>query len=358
MSPAMIGGAEARKLDTSLALRPPSIRGQLRFWARALAGGAGLTIQSVKNGENQLFGSIDAGSPIAVVSSPLNSPATNSIELFPHKDGKYVEDHSNDGQVKSLKNRHGEKIDRIIKDLKTETEMIDVDAKYVIRFAVRDPQHYPLEKLKSVVWTWLHLGSIGRRSRRGYGSLIWNPQEKDLLNYFIDFKPERDLVSTRSLANYLKTGLTKVFEIWSIPDSTSKRADTFGFFQLHSLDQVFVGRELCDSPGDCAKWENTRKSLQSRIHGFRGEKRLLPSELGTTLKTQTDEENELGYAKGNSRFASPVLWRLYQLQNGSYVPVMTWSPRFVHHLTRDTKMHDYLVQQLGFRASLAGGTLA
>ncbi|MBN1543747.1 type III-B CRISPR module RAMP protein Cmr1 [candidate division KSB1 bacterium] len=334
VSPAMIGGAEARKLDSSLALRPPSIRGQLRFWARALAGGAGLSGNYLHDAENKLFGSIQDGSPVLIRTMPLDLVDITNLELFPHKTSNASA------------------------GIRVPSDMIQLNSRYRIYFTIGTPHSYPIEKLKSVVWTWLHLGSIGRRSRRGYGSLIWNPQEKDLLKDFIDFDPQRDLVSTLSLANYLKTGLTKVFRVWEISNGTSERARAFDFFQLHSLDQVFVGCELCDSPDTCAKWENTRDSLQSWIHGFRYEKRLLHSVSSATMKTQPGEEKEMGYAQGSSRLASPMLWRLYRLQNGSVVPVLTWSPHSVHHLTRDTGMHDYLVQKLGFRTSLAEGTLA
>ena len=39
VSPAVIGGANSRSLDQPPTMRPPEIRGQLRFWMRALAGG-------------------------------------------------------------------------------------------------------------------------------------------------------------------------------------------------------------------------------------------------------------------------------------------------------------------------------
>ena len=58
VTPAMIGGAEARKLDNPPTLRPPSLRGHLRFWSRALGG---------EELARELWGSVDTGQRVRLL---------------------------------------------------------------------------------------------------------------------------------------------------------------------------------------------------------------------------------------------------------------------------------------------------
>lgn len=72
ISPMAMGGAETRKRDTCAewGLRPPSIKGIMRYWFRALAGGVmGTTVENVKRlleWEKAIFGSTERGSTFRI----------------------------------------------------------------------------------------------------------------------------------------------------------------------------------------------------------------------------------------------------------------------------------------------------
>ncbi|MCK6683904.1 MAG: hypothetical protein L6R30_16000 [Thermoanaerobaculia bacterium] len=201
-----------------------------------------------------------------------------------------------------------------------------------IRFRLPDPQLLP--RLRAVVWTWLHLGSIGRRARRGYGSLQWVPETGDLLSEFIDFKPEKDLASRDTLRTYLAKGLTKTLEIHPpmiVPDRV-----TGDWFRLQTPDQVFVGRELPDG------YDPAGGSTEQTLHGLAEDSRgHAHGELGSSAKP---------------RHASPMMWRVFRLATGKLVPVMTWSPLRTASVP-PSGLHDYLTSNLGISRSLAGNPL-
>src|SRR5512147_1727418 len=71
VTPLWIGGADARA-----ELRPPSVRGCMRFWFRALAGGLlGETLNEILRAESAVFGNTARASSVVVrlFGSPITS---------------------------------------------------------------------------------------------------------------------------------------------------------------------------------------------------------------------------------------------------------------------------------------------
>lgn len=329
VTPAMIGGATSRECDKPLTLRVPELRGMFRFWTRALGGAAFRTL------EEELWGSTRVGQRVTLRTIPVpgGTPSARppGTFLFPHKRGA----------------------------ARTATDMINIGARLKLQFNVPtiDVTHggrtEPLRVfLRAVVWTALHLGAVGRRSRRGYGSLQWvpTPQQGDLLTDFVEggFDPGSDLASAVSLEAYLQRGLTKVCSILGSPAAGPPPAGraSSDWFQLQHVDQVFIGRQLTAAYNGRAAGD-----MEDIIHG-----------CGPYNGRSIDlaERSQLGRAlpADGGRLASPMLWHIFQLQGRDYVPVMTWSPRDgVTSLTQGTGMYAYLTQRLGFANSLAGRAL-
>jgi CRISPR type III-B/RAMP module RAMP protein Cmr1 len=309
--PAIIGGANSRKLDTPLLLRPPAVRGMLRFWTRALAGGAGMSEAQMREIEGKLWGDTRYGQGIRILAPTSVFTKSAKMFLFPHKSTEQK---------------------------KSKTDMIQPDQEAVLRFGI--PPHVldEMNKIKAVVWTWLHLGSIGKRARRGYGSLLWMKEADDLLEGFVDFKLERDFASETALANYLKRGLAKVKSAWGAPIASASRS-TYDFYKLATIDQVFVGSQLREGRIILDAVTDNRGGVLELIHGSRASGR--GKELGNS----------------SPRLASPMMWRLFKLNTGGYVPVLTWSPREMSSLPAGSAIYGYLNGKLGFGNSLDGNPL-
>ena len=201
-----------------------------------------------------------------------------------------------------------------------------------LRFAVPDARLLPA--LQANVWLWLHLGAIGRRSRRGYGSLLWEPHEGDLLDGFLEQPFDRwsDLESPERLEAYLKRGIKAAFEALERPlaefrrstfSNPSKTAD----FTFHSLDQVFVGGEIL--PEEEAYWHVAR-STTGRLGPERGDSATsLESRLhGLAQDARGDELHRKQLGMGSSKPPSPMIWRVFPMPTADdgHTVVMTWSP--------------------------------
>jgi hypothetical protein len=311
VTPAMIGGAMARQCDDPPTLRPPSLRGHLRFWSRALGG---------KKLADELWGDVDSGQRVRLLGAQRLTRKPQDAILIPSTN--------------------------------TWASMVPPGDQVVLRFGI--PDGISLPHLQAVLWTWLHLGTVGRRSRRGYGSLQWRPSEDDLLAGWPPLWPSHHLKSSPALKTYLEAGLLQVGSVCGRPDRTARQA-TDG---LLTLDQVFVGKEL---PGE---WQASKKSarggggggesLESIVHGLTD----TDAARGAGL-----DRIQLGSAK-LSRCPSPILWRLFPMAGkAAFLPVMTWFPTGYKpsgpvRLDRSEGTFKYLHGELGFDKSVAGNDLA
>lgn len=146
VTPLFLGGADPRKAPE---LRPPSFRGALRFWWRALVGGVvgddDGALEVLRKAESKLFGSTETGASLVVVRVSEVGGAVQVQEYRPllHNPGKrFVFEGIKPGQP------------------------------ITVTFAPRPP-HTSLPP--AALWTllvFILLGGLGRRSRRGFGSLM------------------------------------------------------------------------------------------------------------------------------------------------------------------------------------------
>lgn len=319
VTPAMIGGAEAKKCDNPPTLRPPSLRGHLRFWSRALGG---------ELMEEELWGEEKIGQRVQILSVATMRSRGQKVDLKAPERATLL----------AATEQHGE----------TRLDMIPPGDQVILRFGI--PDSVPQDKLKAVLWTWLHLGTVGRRSRRGYGSLQWLPSEGDLLSDWPMLWPSR-LKSQKALEEHLEAGLSKVGSICPRPG----RQDRQETQSLDTLDQVFVGcKEL---PGKweadgSARWAREGESLESIVHGF-----------NENARGAEPDRSQLGSAKPH-RLPSPILWRFFPVPGkAAFRPVMTWLPTNYGSITpvklnRSGEVFRYLSSKFGFETSLTGNPLA
>jgi len=133
ITPMLMHGEDTRVAE----LRPPAIKGAMRFWWRAIHGN--LTLKELKEQESQLFGG--AGEDSAVKSSfriklVTTSLQTVQIDPLPHKKSRF--------RISGYKENQNLKITLIGKEL---------------------------DKIKKIFELSTILGGLGQRSRRGFGSI-------------------------------------------------------------------------------------------------------------------------------------------------------------------------------------------
>jgi RAMP superfamily len=319
VTPAMVGGA-GKGCDEPATLRPPSLRGQLRFWSRALGGGG----ESGQRLETWLWGDLEAGQRVRLLGAQ-ELPAPREAYLFPHKEGR----------------------------AKSPSRMVAPGARSLLRFGI--PGGDLLASLQAVAWVWLHLGTVGRRSRRGYGSLLWEPHPGHLLDGFLaePLVPSKDLRDKATLTSYLERGLDRA---WSAVDVASEpERQGSEEFVLRSLDQVFLGDPISDR-----SWHVAGGGRQPGPSSVSGSYEYLLHGLAEGKRGGDAERQQFGLPE--PRLPSPMALRLLPCTAGGDFAVMTWSPyRYAADIQprigRDTGLYRLLHDDLKFDSSLAGQPL-
>ena len=293
ITPLLIGGGETQgrniKCDPN-GLNAKALRGAWRFWFRALYGGLGHKEKKCLELENQIFGSTEK-TTLRIKVIPISRLSPSEFPTLPHKRG-------------------GQKAYR---------EGFPPETKFQI--SVWSRPSFEREKnfitltrwLQLSIALWSSLGSIGCRSRRGFGSpdvdmkrcdeslrKLFTPLDLESVNTLaISLRSRLNAIRNLAQTNFSDDALIDLDQDRSSPtwERNYPPSSPYPFFQLRSLDQVFVGKSL----------GTDRDNAITQIHG-------------------SSEDDDLGYADGEKRLASPWYLRLFQLQGGQYVPVATFCP--------------------------------
>lgn len=152
VSPAFVGGADQEKAE----LRVASIRGLLRFWWRAAQ--PPMRPVELREKENKLFGGTDTGQSkflariIADETRPLptGTRVNNSIGYLGYG-------------IAGYKRGQGVQTDR---------NALDAGGRYTLQLVFKKGAAERKDELLDALWCLTHLGGMGSRSRRGFGSVV------------------------------------------------------------------------------------------------------------------------------------------------------------------------------------------
>ena len=134
VSPLFLNGADKKQPE----LRAASVRGQLRYWFRAIEGAKTSDLQAVWKAEESIFGSTECGSHVSVRLLPDSETKITRQSLLPHKGG-------------------------------SQQDAFDSDVLCNLQLFVRAGSSFS-EYLSQAFSTWLLLGGLGKRSRRMFGA--------------------------------------------------------------------------------------------------------------------------------------------------------------------------------------------
>lgn len=238
VTPTWMGGAGSQP-----ELRPPSVRGCLRFWLRALLGGTlGEDLPSLRAAEGAVFGSVTRASPIVVRldGSPETGPATLSAEDFP-------------GACYMFWSTYQRKRDAILPGQTCQMQLhrrlwdfLDVEVQGET-ISVERSFHYAAAAL----WLLLRLGGVGARVRRGGGILRSTEQPTGWPDSVPS--PVSRAATPDQLAAELAAGLNAIRR--SVPWQTSAPATVSSFDVLHpGVCQVFVADRTFPTWWEALDW--------------------------------------------------------------------------------------------------------
>jgi len=142
ITPMFLNGADGKIPE----LRPPSIKGALRFWWRALNGH--LSLDELRKQEAEIFGGTDekVGRSKIVIRTSHSNLHQKSFNMLPH---------------------------RMDNEFPSPAQSYEPSQTFTVTLSLTSIQHsFNLDKLESLFVLTCLLGGLGKRSRRGFGA-IW-----------------------------------------------------------------------------------------------------------------------------------------------------------------------------------------
>ncbi len=156
LSPAFLGSAESEQLDSSQALRAPSVKGVLRFWWRALRGG--WPTAKLRQEEACVFGDTDRGTGLRIaVQTTMLRKLSAGYDAGP---GGSPLSYLGYGPIQYERARRSSQAIR---------DAVDFGSVFELRLTHRNAD--ALNQAVTALWLWGAVGGIGSRTRRGWGSV-------------------------------------------------------------------------------------------------------------------------------------------------------------------------------------------
>lgn len=288
ITPLVIAGADNRTPNVlGEGLRPPSLRGVMRWWFRAMMGGiigAHGTYGALRTLEARFFGVADQASAFRLRTSLINMPP-KSITHLRMNDPSPIQ--------------HGKQM------LRAERMAIMPSAKFKVQLAFN--QQDAVASVLGALWLTVMLGGLGGRSRRGFGSLTFTPEDEQtkqkIQELGLDFSyPEKSLKEIKSA---LEAQLEKVHGYLSgyVPSIGSPSSANFPVLSQTQAKLWLIKPRA----GFWTGWEDAMNGLREDV--YRAYK-----------KSKTPPLQEIGSA--NPRLASPLLIQIKRVASNKYLGVL------------------------------------
>lgn len=192
--------------QNAVELRATSIRGQLRYWYRALLGGLGVTRpDQLHELESQVFGREDQGSPLLV-----------RVKDIGWAGGEIKQNRKLDlGYDKTKKETRRPGLTYLLYSTQlggNDRPYADVGTTFTLEFSCFSKEAERVLKLAAcALWCWTHFGGLGTRARRGGGNVQVKGVSDDekILRNLPPFTLE-GINTARDLRSHVESGLKKV----------------------------------------------------------------------------------------------------------------------------------------------------
>ncbi len=249
VTPLFLAGADQRLAE----LRPPSVRGVLRFWFRALTGPLlGYEPRALQRAEAMLFGDTKQASPWILRIYPLS--------MKPESAGRFPRSVAYLGYGPIINDR-------------AQREFFPPGSSCLlsVMWSKKDPHLARL--LEATLWLWGQLGGLGARVRRGFGSVYLEPEEGDILPIWFG-RAE----SPKKLAGSLENGLRECRKVFAtalegIPRSQGTPTSPEFFVLDNRFAELYIGTKVFDD------WSGALEAVGEVLITFRRLHRSLDREI-------------------------------------------------------------------------------
>lgn len=310
VTPAFMGGADPKKAE----LRTASLRGLLRFWWRATQ--LPMDPSKLLEKESALFGSTETGQSKflarvvedKVTPLPVGKVVRNSIGYLGYGIAEY---------------------DRNAKGVKTTRDALDAGSQFTLRLLFKKGHEENKQGLLDALWYLTHLGGMGSRSRRGFGSAVVTELEG------------AEFPTLPRSVEELKQQIEEKFQELRLRD----RDGLPEYTALSALTKVRV------LPLNTKSWENALQDVGDRLNAYRSSQKeknflddrdLILDYAGGREPDRTPRRAAFGLphnyfflhnrtqvnvtGKDHDRRASPLFIHLHELRGGERAAVVSLIP--------------------------------
>jgi len=280
VTPLFLAGADGKTPE----LRPPSFRGAMRFWLRALLGGVlGDDVEAVRREEAKVFGNTEGASPVVVRIAGL--PSCSPLEKPFGRSGRYY-------LLWSL--------------LRQQKELLCISPHSSFEVVLQPRpgvnQSQALWRASAALWLTVRLGGIGARSRRTLGSLTVVKEEIPQLPFGLPSFVSA-AKSPSALASELEDGLRQIQDIFG--NTAKEPARRFNVLHKDRCSIWIV------SSDNWREWEQAAEDMGHNLREFRQSMPLRNrAALGLPLRNVS-----------GGRYASPLILTIAPLNVGGYVGI-------------------------------------
>ena len=239
VTPLFLAGADQRLAE----LRPPSVRGVLRFWFRALAGPLlGYERRVLQRAEATLFGSTEQASPWLL--------RTCTFDREPVSEGTFPRSIAYLGYGPIIGN-------------KSQRGFFPPGSSCQLKIRWLKEDALLIQLLEATIWLWGHLGGLGARVRRGFGSVYLEPEEGDILPIWFG-RAE----SPEKLAGFLENGLRECREVFAtalegIPRPQDTPTSPDSLVLDNRFAELYIGTKVFDD------WSGALEAVGEALITFR-----------------------------------------------------------------------------------------
>jgi CRISPR-associated protein Cmr1 len=285
VTPLFLAGADPRGMPE---LRAASIRGALRFWFRALLGGVigDKDLNALRKAEAAVFGSTDTGaSPVVVrIGGEVQFDSYRPLLHNPEKKFTFMG--------------------------------IQPDQAFSLELIPRPPHTQISPIVLSVTALWLLLGGLGKRSRRGFGTL----RLQNAVGSF-PFTSEAYKNAGELIKNVIDQAQTEARNLACSLKLTSGKPSTPPGFPILHPDHTKV--LICEHP--FATWEKAMEAFWE------------------LLRSNSYRDNPVfGFAGGAGRQASPLHLRIVRIEGRYHLLMTAFRSRFAGSHPNWRKLQDFL----------------
>lgn len=314
VTPMFLAGADGKKPE----LRPPSIKGALRFWWRAMHGhlpiddkkdDGGNVIEGLRTQEAEIFGGAGENARRSQISIKINENKTRKKKPWDL----------------NISNETGVGYLFFAPLFITKRDYFDPDIKRTFKLSFASQSMWVLKEVVKAFACLVFFGGLGSRTRRGAGVIAIRDTEgnaKDALSDLLNIFNTKEIQDVDGLKAHLKTTLKTFIKNLSA-NGTYSSVNGCGIYLLEPKDDwqkalEFIGRE----------YKRERSRIRSQVEktpnfGFPIQHRKTPTKPKLTIGSGIPyKENDEWKIKGFSdRRSSPLIISLIKTQNDKFFPV-------------------------------------